>query len=112
MSQTDTRERDTARARPRIYVASLPDYNAGRPHGRWIDAAQDAASAENNRTNSVLEFAFEGLDAASGAKAADTLRAVVLHVDHVRLLSVMTGKQCVRWLAPNSAHMRRSCRMC
>jgi antirestriction protein len=27
---------------PRIYVASLSDYNAGRLHGRWIDADQDA----------------------------------------------------------------------
>jgi antirestriction protein len=26
--------------RPRIYVASLSDYNAGVLHGRWIDAAQ------------------------------------------------------------------------
>lgn len=26
---------------PRIYVASLADYNAGRLHGRWIEAAQD-----------------------------------------------------------------------
>ncbi len=26
---------------PRIYVASLADYNAGRLHGRWIDADQD-----------------------------------------------------------------------
>lgn len=26
---------------PRIYVASLSDYNAGRLHGRWIDATQD-----------------------------------------------------------------------
>ncbi len=26
---------------PRLYVASLSDYNAGRLHGRWIDAAQD-----------------------------------------------------------------------
>lgn len=26
-------------ARPQIYVASLSDYNAGRLHGRWIDAA-------------------------------------------------------------------------
>lgn len=30
---------DTA---PRIYVACLAAYNAGRLHGRWIDAAQDA----------------------------------------------------------------------
>lgn len=27
---------------PRIYVASLSDYNAGRLHGRWIDADQPA----------------------------------------------------------------------
>ena len=27
---------------PRIYVASLSDYNAGRLVGRWIDADQDA----------------------------------------------------------------------
>lgn len=27
---------------PRIYVASLSDYNAGRLHGAWIDAAQSA----------------------------------------------------------------------
>lgn len=28
---------------PRIYVASLADYNAGRLHGEWIDADQDPA---------------------------------------------------------------------
>jgi antirestriction protein len=28
--------------RPRIYVASLSDYNAGRLHGVWLDADQDA----------------------------------------------------------------------
>ncbi len=27
---------------PRIYVASLSDYNHGRLHGAWIDATQDA----------------------------------------------------------------------
>jgi antirestriction protein len=26
---------------PRVYVASLSDYNAGRLHGVWIDATQD-----------------------------------------------------------------------
>lgn len=30
-----------ARDGPRIYVASLTDYNAGLLHGRWIDAAGD-----------------------------------------------------------------------
>jgi antirestriction protein len=41
--------RDTAREeakqpklQPRIYVASLSDYNAGRLHGVWLDANQDA----------------------------------------------------------------------
>ena len=35
--------RDTGdHATPRIYVASLADYNAGRLHGRWIDADQPA----------------------------------------------------------------------
>lgn len=28
--------------RPRIYVASLSDYNAGRLHGAWIDATNEA----------------------------------------------------------------------
>lgn len=28
-------------SRPRIYVASLSDYNAGESHGAWIDADQD-----------------------------------------------------------------------
>jgi antirestriction protein len=27
---------------PRIYVASLSDYNAGRLHGEWVDAAVDS----------------------------------------------------------------------
>jgi antirestriction protein len=27
--------------RPQIYIASLADYNAGRLHGTWVDAAQD-----------------------------------------------------------------------
>lgn len=31
---------------PRIYVASLADYSAGRLHGVWIDAAQDPAEIE------------------------------------------------------------------
>jgi antirestriction protein len=29
---------------PRIYVASLSDYNAGRLHGCWVDCDQDADS--------------------------------------------------------------------
>jgi antirestriction protein len=34
------REREPA-MQPRIYVASLSDYNDGRLHGEWMDAAQD-----------------------------------------------------------------------
>ena len=36
----------TTATEPRIYVASLADYNAGRLHGVWIDAAQDPAEIE------------------------------------------------------------------
>ena len=32
---------DRHEPQPRIYVASLSDYNAGRLHGVWIDAAQE-----------------------------------------------------------------------
>lgn len=36
----DSAERDHS-SQPRIYVASLSDYNAGRLHGAWINAAQE-----------------------------------------------------------------------
>jgi len=43
--QHDQTEPEQERAaRPRIYVASLADYNEGRLHGAWIDAAQDEKS--------------------------------------------------------------------
>jgi antirestriction protein len=32
--------------RPRLYVASLADYNAGRLHGAWIDAVQEPEQLE------------------------------------------------------------------
>ena len=34
-------ENDNPKLEPRIYVASLSDYNAGRLHGIWLDAAQE-----------------------------------------------------------------------
>src|SRR4051794_38011437 len=37
-----THSKDELTERPRIYVASLADYNAGNLHGRWIDATQGA----------------------------------------------------------------------
>jgi antirestriction protein len=39
--QDDVNERDRAHASPKIYVASLADYNDGRLHGAWLDAAQE-----------------------------------------------------------------------
>jgi len=35
-------------AQPRIYVASLADYNEGRLYGAWIDAAQEADELEQS----------------------------------------------------------------
>lgn len=39
--QAEIRPEHEPRDRPRIYVASLSDYNAGRLHGTWIDAYQE-----------------------------------------------------------------------
>lgn len=40
-SNKDSPERELPPAeRPRIYVASLADYNAGRLHGEWLDATE------------------------------------------------------------------------
>ena len=41
MTHCSLKQEDIA-ATPRIYVASLSDYNTGRLHGRWIDASQPA----------------------------------------------------------------------
>jgi antirestriction protein len=41
-----TSPEEERKARPRIYVASLADYNEGRLHGVWIDAAQDEQELE------------------------------------------------------------------
>ncbi len=38
--EQEGQETEDERPAPRIYVASLSDYNAGRLHGRWIDADQ------------------------------------------------------------------------
>jgi antirestriction protein len=41
-----TNPEEERKAQPRIYVASLVDYNEGRLHGEWIDAAQDEEELE------------------------------------------------------------------
>ena len=40
---------------PRIYVASLADYNAGRLHGRWIDADQPAETIRERIAEMLTE---------------------------------------------------------
>jgi len=40
--QQEQHERERERPVPRIYAASLSDYNDGRLHGAWIDAAQES----------------------------------------------------------------------
>ena len=55
--------RETApQLRPRIYVASLSDYNAGQLHGEWIDAAQPVE---------LLEAAVSAMLAASPSPMAE-----------------------------------------
>lgn len=57
---------EDTRAAPRIYVASLADYNAGRIHGRWIDAstgldkvrAQIASMLQTSATPGAEEWAI------------------------------------------------------
>ncbi|MBB4853376.1 antirestriction protein [Mycobacteroides chelonae] len=55
---------------PKIYVASLADYNNGTLHGRWIDAARDAdavhaditAMLAQSREPGAEEFAIHDYD--------------------------------------------------
>lgn len=46
MESESTAVETTEQQTPRIYVASLADYNAGRLHGRWIDAVQPAGDIQ------------------------------------------------------------------
>lgn len=50
-----TPETDSSVRSPRIYVASLADYNAGRLHGRWIEAARPAEDLERQVTDMLDE---------------------------------------------------------
>lgn len=45
-------ERESApRLQPRIYVASLADYNAGRLYGTWLDASRSVDELEESSTS-------------------------------------------------------------
>ena len=54
MTHCSSKREDTAET-PRIYVASLADYNAGRLHGRWIDANQPADSIRDEISQMLAE---------------------------------------------------------
>lgn len=44
---------------PRIYVASLADYNSGRLHGRWIDVAGKTAEEIQEEVQEMLRASKE-----------------------------------------------------
>lgn len=52
---SECKERREAGTTPRIYVASLGDYNAGRLHGRWIDADQPVGSIHEQIAQMLAE---------------------------------------------------------
>jgi antirestriction protein len=54
MTLTCLKREDTAET-PRIYVASLADYNAGRLHGCWIDANQPAEAIRDEIAQMLAE---------------------------------------------------------
>lgn len=47
---------------PRIYVASLSDYNSGTLHGRWIDAARDESAIHADITAMLAESSEPGAE--------------------------------------------------
>ena len=65
---------------PRIYVASLSDYNAGRLHGRWIDADRGAqhiwseinAMLKESREVPAEEWAIHDYEGFAGLKVSES----------------------------------------
>jgi antirestriction protein len=47
--------RERVTSTPRVYVASLADYNSGRLHGRWIDADQGADAIRDEIAQMLAE---------------------------------------------------------
>lgn len=57
--QPDDEQRETEpKPAPAIYVASLADYNNGRLHGRWIDAAREPWEIQAD-INAILDSSRE-----------------------------------------------------
>lgn len=81
---------------PRIYVASLSDYNAGILHGEWIDAAQDADD---------LHAAIEDMLAASptAAREGQPAEEWAIH-DHEGFGGIAVGEYTdMAWIAKFAA---------
>ncbi|MFL6137367.1 MAG: antirestriction protein ArdA [Frankiaceae bacterium] len=74
--QPSSPEMETPPATPRIYVASLADYNAGRLHGSWLDAARNpedlqadiAAMLVASPEPNAEEWAIHGHDGFGGLR--------------------------------------------
>lgn len=80
---------------PRIYVASLSDYNAGRLHGKWIDADQDASEIWDE-INAMLAASPEKHTCQwCGQKLGITEREYVYHVD---------GERTNKWECDDGKH--------
>jgi len=98
-SATPSQDASAPSDHPRIYVACLAAYNAGKAHGRWIDATQDvdaiaaevaemlAASpepdAEEYAIHDFENFAGIELDECDSLATASALAALV--VEHGEL---------------------------
>jgi hypothetical protein len=59
--QQATAEADKPPTTPRIYVASLADYNAGRLHGSWLDAARNPARSPSSEAAEAARAAEQTL---------------------------------------------------
>jgi antirestriction protein len=57
----DDPEKQTVES-PMIYVASLSDYNAGRLHGRWIDAARGPEHVAEQTEQMLADSAEDGAE--------------------------------------------------
>jgi antirestriction protein len=55
MNENDSVAQEESTTTPRIYVASLADYNAGRLHGRWIRADQPAEALHQEIAGMLAE---------------------------------------------------------
>lgn len=99
---------------PRIYVASLADYNAGRLHGAWIDCDKDAddiqaeidamlAESPAQKCGDVAEeFAIHDYDCFCGIKlheydaievVAELAAAIIEHGEAFALYVEMVGAE-------------------